>query len=148
MTIRTILNKLSDCVDFNESNYVCVSVPILFADGQKRDFATLNDNDKRDEMYIVLGKGLSTFKHGHIKTVYCILPRDAVTPEIERYRDMRDTNMYKYLLPEREFNSILNQLLVDIDRTIEACRNIYAQTGYEWDGEVNWRKKIHEWFGL
>lgn len=147
MTIRTILSKLSDCVDFNEANYVFVSVSLLFADGQKRDFAAFNDNDKRDEMDIVLGKGFSTFKHGHIKTVYCVLPREAATSEIEQYRDMQDPYMYKYRLPERVFNSILNQLVVDVDSTIEANRNRYAQTGYEWDGGANWRRKLQEWFG-
>lgn len=147
MTIRTILSKLSDCVDFNEANYVFVSVPLLFADGQKRDFAAFNDNDKRDVMYVVLGKGYSTFKHGHIKTVYCVLPKEAATSEIEQYRNMQDPYMYKYRLPERVFNSILNQFLVDIDSTVEACRNHYAQTGYEWDGDANWRRKLQEWFG-
>lgn len=147
MTIRTILSKLSDCVDFNEANYVFVSVPLLFADGQKRDFAVFNDNDKRDAMYVVLGKGYSTFKHGHIKTVYCVLPREAATSEIEQYRNMQDPYMYKYRLPERVFNSILNQFLVDIDSTVETCRNNYAQTGNEWDGDANWRRKLQEWFG-
>lgn len=147
MTIRTILSKLSDCIDFNESNYICSSIPLPFADGQERDFAALNDNDKRSEMYVVLGKGFSTFKHGHIKTVYCTLPREVSTPAIERYRDTQDPHMYKYRLPEREFNSILSQLPVDIDSTVEVCWDRYAQTGYEWDGDANWRRKVREWFG-
>lgn len=147
MTIRTILSRLSDCIDYNESNYISISVPLVFADGQEWDFAAFNDNDKRNAMYVVFGKGLSTFKHGHIKTVYCILPRKVATSEIARYRNMKDPYMYKYWLPEREFNSILNYLLIDIDSTIEVCRNCYAQTGYEWDGNANWRRKIKEWFG-
>jgi len=147
MTIRMILDRLTDCVNFNESDYICSSIPLLFVDGQERNFAALHDNDKRREMYVVLGKGLSTFKHGHIKTVYCILPREVVTPDIERYRDPIDPHMYKYRLPEREFNSILNQLPVDINGTVEMCRNCYAQSGYEWDGNDNWRRKLNEWFG-
>lgn len=147
MTIRTILSKLSDCVDFNENDYICSSIPLVFADGQERIFSALNDNGKRTDMAVVLGKGLSTFKHDHIKTVYCIIPREVVTPAIEWYRDTQDPRMYKYRLPEREFNSILTQLPVDIGSTIEMCRNRYAQTGYEWDGDANWRRKLSEWFG-
>ncbi len=147
MTIRTILSELSDCVDFDDSHYLCSSIALLFADGKKRDFAVSNDDDKRSEMDIGLGKGLSTFKHGHIKIVYCILPREAAMPEIEQYRDTRAPHMYKYHLPERVFNSILSRFPLDIESTIERCRYCYAESGYKWDGDANWRKKLHEWFG-
>lgn len=93
------------------------------------------------------GNDASTFKHGHIKTVYCCLPREAVTSTIEKYRDPKDPHMYKFYLPEREFNSILNQFDVNLERTVDAARTKYSQFGYEWDGDENWRKKVHEWFG-
>jgi len=147
MTIQEILSKLSDCVDFNDSNYICSSVALSFADGKERNFSVFNDNDKRNEMYIALGKGYSTFKHGHIKTVYCILPREAAISEIEQYRDPQDPIMYKYRLPEGIFNSILNQFPIDIDSTVEKCRYHYAQYGYKWDDDINWKRKMQKWFG-
>jgi len=147
MTIRNILSRLADCVDFDESHYICTSIILPFADGKERIFGVTNDDDKRREMYVVLGKNCSTFKHDHIKTVYCILPRDLATPDIEQYRDLEDPYMYKYRLPERVFNSILNQLEIDLDAAVRMACECYAQTGYEWDGRDNWRRKVREWFG-
>jgi len=145
MTIREILSKLSDCIDFDESHYICTSILLPFADGKERSFSSFYENDKRKEMYVVLGKKCSVFKHGHIKTVYCTLPKEAVTVEIEQYRDLEDDSMYKYRLPERMFNSILNQFPINLDKAIEIARWHYAQFGYEWDGEANWNEKMREW---
>jgi len=147
MTIRNILSRLADCVDFDESHYICTSIILPFADGKERIFGVTNDDDKRREMYVILGKNCSTFKHGHIKTVYCTLPRDLATPDIEQYRDFEDPWMYKYRLPEHVFNSILNQLEIDLDATIKMARDHYAQFGYQWDNYSTWKQKTYEWFG-
>ena len=147
MTVREILDSVAECVDFNTSHYIFTSIVLPLIDKTPLNFSTKHNEDKRAEMYIVLGKDASTFKHGHIKTVYCTLPREAITPDMEKYRDMADPNMYKFRLPEREFNSILNRFPVDMDATIEMARNHYAYCGYEWDGNETWKKKLYNWFG-
>lgn len=145
ITVREILSKVEDCTDFNQSHYLASAI-IIYLNGEPMNYATTHDNDKRSELAIILGNDASTFKHGHIKTVYCCLPREAVTPDIEKYRDLKDPHMYKFYLPEREFNSILNQFDVDLEHTIEHAWNKYAQYGYEWDGDKNWKKKVQERF--
>lgn len=147
ITIRTILAAVSDSIDFDESHYTFSSFPIVIKG--KRPFAPLRKGweDNRDEITIILGQGKTTFKKGHMHNIYCVIPRECVRPELDKYRDTTDPHLFKYKLPEREFNSILNQLPIDLASTIERNRNIYSFNGFEWDGHERWKEKMKTWFG-
>lgn len=118
-TVRALLGLISDYVDFNTAHYIASSIILPLKGDGNYHFSTMTDSDIRNEIYIGLGKGLSTFENGSIKTVHATLPREFVTKEMEAYRDYRDPAMYKFHLPERVFNTILQEHPVDVDQMLE-----------------------------
>lgn len=128
MTIREIMKELNFVFNSNiaqESMLFCMD--LVLKDKRPFNFAVNNDNDKRHEVHIVFGEGYTTFKNGHIHKVYCVLPREYNTPALQQYRDLRDPHMYKYLLPEREFNSFLVSFPINIPATVEVNKKYFEE---------------------
>lgn len=132
-TIRQLIDLVAPYTDMDTSHYTFTTIWLPLKDGKQYHFSAKTDNDLRSELFIGLGNGLSTFKHGHLHIIHCSLPREFVTPEIEKYRDNRDPAMYKYHLPERIFNSIINEHPIDEELMVEQAINHYLQTAWEWD---------------
>lgn len=141
-TIRSLMEYISDYIDFDTSHYISSSVTLPMKENKEYHFSTMNDWDMRTELYIGLGQTLSRFKKGHIHTVHVCLPREFVTPEIEKYRDDRDPAMYKFWLPERIFNSILHDHPVDADKARESAFHHYLEFGNHWDSDDVYAEKV------
>lgn len=141
-TIRALIDYIADYIDFDTSHYIATSVILPMKEDTEYHFSTKNDEDLRNEFNIGLGETLSRFKHGHIHIVHVCLPREFVTPELEKYRDIRDPSMYKFWLPERVFNSILQDHPVDADKARERAFHNYLTQGTRWDSDDVYAEKV------
>lgn len=146
-TVRSLINRIADYIDFDTTHYIASSIVLPLEGNNEYHFSTKNDHDVRNEIYIALGDTLSKFKKGHIHIVHCTLPREFVTSDIEKYRDLRDPAMYKFWLPERIFNSILQGHPIDISKMISRACLHYMDCGYEWDSREIYDKKIRQMEG-
>lgn len=146
-TVRSLINLIAEYTDFDTSHYIASSIVLPLEDESMYHFSTKTDADVKNEICISLGNTLSTFKHGHIHTVHCCLPREFVTSDLDKYRDHRDPTMYKFWLPERIFNSILHDHPIDIKRMMNIAETRYIQFGYEWDTREKYSATVDRLLG-
>lgn len=122
ITVRKLIDMIREYIDLDYSHYIASSITLPLEGEGGYHYSSMWDDDIRNEIYIDLGEGLSTIKNGHIKTVHCTIPKEFITPEIEKYRDWRDPVMYKFWLPEREFNALIKQHPINVPKMIEIAQ--------------------------